>query len=81
MPQFDLLFFSLLNFLMFCVVFYATFLIFMYLFNSFFKLNSFSKVLDFQTSFILTIRNEALIFKAMRLLWIKKKILEYYDNE
>lgn len=80
MPQFDILFFSILNFFLFILFFYFTLILFANIFFYMFKIRCFPKNYDYQVSWVLLLRERARIREEARISMIKIKIVEFYDR-
>lgn len=80
MPQFDLLFFSVINILVLLFYMYVFLIVFTYVFNGVFKIKNFEENSTYQKSLALSVKNEDIMLKKLRILWIKRKILEFHDK-
>ena len=76
MPQFDLLFFSILSIVMCVVCLYIFLVLFMNIFFYIFKISVFAKNYETQKQLILETQNNAMIFEEARKAEIERKLLE-----
>lgn len=80
MPQFDILFFSIILVLILSISSVFIFIFFINFFISFFKVKRFDINFNSQKILILTIKNDIIIVENMRKLWIREKLIEFYAS-